>query len=41
MSFKDTYIERLMHSKSGDIEIMINYKADEVIEELYQWLLSR
>ena len=30
-----------MHSKSNYIEIMINDKADEVIEELFQSLLSR
>ena len=30
-----------MHSKSDNIEIMINDKADEVIEELFQSLLSR
>ena len=30
-----------MHSKSDNIEIMINDKADEVIEELFQSFLSR
>ena len=30
-----------MHSKSDNIEIMINYKADDVIEELFELLLSR
>ena len=30
-----------MHSKSDSIEIMINDKADEVIEKLFQSLLSR
>ena len=30
-----------MHSKSNNIEIMINHKADEVREELFQLLLSR
>ena len=30
-----------MHSKSDNIETMINDKADEVIKELIQWLLSR
>ena len=29
---KDNYEERVMHSISYDIEIMINDKADEVIE---------
>ena len=29
-----------MHSKSENIEIMINYKANEVKEELFQSLLS-
>ena len=33
--------ECLMHLKSGNIEIMINGKADENIEELFQSLLSR
>ena len=31
MSFKDTDGECLVHSKSDNIEIMINDKADEVI----------
>ena len=30
-----------MHSKIDNIEIMINDKADEVIEELFQSFLSR
>ena len=30
-----------MHSKSDNIEIMINNKVDEVIEELSQSLLCR
>ena len=30
-----------MHSKSDNIEILINDKADEVIEEIFQSLLSR
>ena len=30
-----------MHSKSANIEIMINDKADEVKEELFQSLFSR
>ena len=31
----------VMHSKSDNIETMINDKADEVIEEVFQPLLSR
>ena len=31
----------MRHSKSAYIEIMINYKLDEVIEELCQLRLSR
>ena len=30
----------MTHSKSDSIEIMINDKADEVIEELFQSILS-
>ena len=30
-----------MHSKNDNIEIMMNDKADEVIDELFQSLLSR
>ena len=30
-----------MHSRSDNIEIMMNDKADEVMEELFQSLLSR
>ena len=33
--------ERVMHSNSNNIEIMINDKAVEVIEELFQSLFSR
>ena len=33
--------ERAMHSKSGNIEIMINDKADEVIKGLFGLLKSR
>ena len=32
---------RTMHSKNDNIEIINNDKADEVIEELFQSLLSR
>ena len=41
ISSKDNDEERVMHSKSGNIEIMINSKRDEVIEELSESLLSR
>ena len=33
--------EHLMHSKSDNVEIMINYEENEVIEELFQSSLSR
>ena len=33
--------ECIIHSKSDNIEIMINDKADEVIDELFESLLSR
>ena len=38
MSSKDNDEGRAMHSKSDDIEIMINDKADEVVENLFQSL---
>ena len=41
MYCKDNHEEHVMHSKSDKIEIMINDKADEVIEELFQSFLSR
>ena len=41
VSSRDTHEQCLMRSKSGNIEIMINDKADEVVEELFQSLLSR
>ena len=37
MFSKNTDEERLMHSSSDDIEIMINDKADEVIEDIHLW----
>ena len=40
MFSKDNNEERVMHSNSDNIEIMINDKADEVTEELFQSLLS-
>ena len=33
--------ERVMHSKSDNIEIMMNYKADEIIRELFDSLKIR
>ena len=41
MSSKDTGEECVMHSKSYNIEIMIFDKADKVIEERFESLLSR
>ena len=36
ISSKENDEERVMHSKSDNIEIVINDKADEVIEELFK-----
>ena len=41
MSSKDTDEECLMHSKCDNIEIMVNDKKYEVIEELFESRLSR
>ena len=41
MSCKGNDEESVMHSKSDNIQIMINEKADEVVEERFQSLLSR
>ena len=41
MPSKDNDEERVMHLKSDNIEIMINDKADEVMGERFQSLLSR
>ena len=41
MSSKDNVEERVIHSKSDNVEMMINDKEDKVIEELYQSLLSK
>ena len=41
ISSKDNDEERAMHSKSDNIEILINDQGDEVIKELFQSLLSR
>ena len=37
----DSDEERVMHSKSVNIEIMINDEADDVIEELFDSLKNR
>ena len=41
MSSRNNDEECAIHSKCHDIEIMINNKEDEVIEELFLSLLSR
>ena len=41
MSSKGTDEERLMHSNTDNIEIMINEKPDKVIGEHFESLLSR
>ena len=41
MSSQDNEEECAMHAKSDNIEIMINVKTDEVIEETFQSLLSK
>ena len=41
ISFIDNDEERVMHSKSDNIEIMINDEADEVIKELFDSLKNR
>ena len=41
MSSKDNDEECVMHSKNDKIEIMVNDKTDEVIEELFKSLHSR
>ena len=41
VSSKENDEECVMHSKSNNITIMINDKADEVVEEILQSLLSR
>ena len=38
--FKDNDGQRVMHSKSDNIEIKINDKRDEVIEKIFQSFLS-
>ena len=41
MSPKENYEKCVINSKGDNIEIMINDKADEIIEECFQSLLSR
>ena len=41
MSSKDNHEECAMHWKIDNINVMINDRADEVIEELFQSLFSR
>ena len=41
VSSKDTDEERIIHSKSDNIEVKINDEANEVIKELFESLLSR
>ena len=41
MSSKDNDEKHVIHPKSDSIEIMVNNKADEVIEEHFQSLLSK
>ena len=41
MSSKDTDEKSVIHSKSDNMKIMTNDKAGEVIEKLFQSLLSR
>ena len=37
----DTDEEPIMHLKSNNVEIMIKYKLDEIIEQFFELLLSR
>ena len=41
VSSKDNLLERVMHSRSGNIEFIIYDNADKVIEELFKSLLNR
>ena len=41
MSIQDNDEKRVIHSRSDSIEIMLNDKADEVIEEPFHSVLSR
>ena len=41
ISFLDNDEEHVKHAKSDNIEIMMNYKADEITEELFDSLKNR
>ena len=41
ISSKDSDETRTIHTKSGNIEIMIGNKTDQIIEELFESLLQR
>ena len=41
MSSKDNDEERLMHSRSDNIDLMINDKENEIIEKLFWSILLR
>ena len=41
MSSRDNDEERVMHSKSDNIEIIVNDEADEVIKDLFDSIKSR
>ena len=41
ISYRDIDVQRKMYSKSGNIEVMVYDKADEVIEEIFESFLSR
>ena len=41
MSSEDNDEQRVMQSKSSNLKIMINDKEDEIIEKLFQSILSR
>ena len=41
MSFKDSNETRTMHTKNGNIEILIGSETDAIIEELFESLLQK
>ena len=41
ISYRDIDVQRKMYSISGNIEVMVYDKADEVIEEIFESFLSR
>ena len=41
MSFKENNEERVMHSKSNNLDFMIYNNADEVIQEYFESFLNR